>query len=469
MTVYQPRLILFSICTAAVCATLLMGCGIDDRRSPTSLSTVSTSAVIPDPDKKAGRSSDSEVSVAEVDEFEASDLLDRVIPPCIRYPGSSVDPCQRRETWDLLTSHYIETEWELPQIAPSIEESYMRLDGGLAAFAPQIVVRMIPIPGTTRCAQVDSFGASFSWVESEAPTKMYHYTRCYVDLAINEYIIGSGPARLQIDMGVWPYNYTGERLRAEEAIFARKFEGVEWIAFLAGPDDPANAAWRLYWHLDVQKRDDGEVVVVDYSKNLYDPMSLPEFAAINASRTEATLTDYSAQVKSAHGKYYDMTGGRIGTGVDFYGNPLPYAASEATEAALDDYIGQIKAVEGLEFNVSKPPPVPGENDPNPDGLRINDIIATRVAGGVAIPGGLEGTAAPVSALGDEPTATATVEAAVTPEPAPALEDTPTPETSAKETSGTTTSLARAYDSSHDMRIHFAARGERAARMHFGLP
>ena len=82
-------------------------------------------------------------------------------------------------------------------------------------------------------------------------------------------------------------------------------------------------------------------------------MSLPEFAAINASRTESTLTDYRAKVKSAHTKYYAMTGGRIGTGLDFYGNPLPFAASEATEAALDDYIGQIKAVEGLDFTSIK--------------------------------------------------------------------------------------------------------------------
>ena len=140
----------------------------------------------------------------------------------------------------------------------------MRLNDGSAAFAPQIVVRMIPIPGTTRCAKLDSFGMSFSWVESEAPSQMYEYTQCFVDLAINEYIIGVGPARLQINMGVWPYNYTGERLRAEEDIFANKFEGVEWIAFLTGPTNPAHAAWRLYWHLDVQKRDDGEVVVVNY-------------------------------------------------------------------------------------------------------------------------------------------------------------------------------------------------------------
>ncbi len=408
----------------------LSACGIGDHPDPP---PESTSAVPPTTETILGQTYEIQESASEVDESDASDFLDRVIPACIPYPGSSVDPCERRDTWDLLTSHFIETEWTLPQEAPSLEESYMRLNDGLAAFAPQIVVRMIPIPGTTRCAKLDSFGMSFSWIENEAQSRTYEYTRCFVDLAINEYIIGTGPARLQINMGVWTYNYTGERLKAEEAILANKFEGVEWIAFLAGPINPAHAAWRLYWHLDVQKRDDGEVVVVNYLRQFYDTMSLPEFAAINASRMESTLTDYRARVKSAHTKYYAMTGGRIGTGLDFYGYPLPLAVSEATEAALDDYIGQIKAVEGLDFTVSKPPPVPGGDNPNPDGLRISDIIATRVAGGVSILGGTEDTPTPVSALGDEPTATAETEptaeptATATPDPIATPEPPPTPE------------------------------------------
>ena len=388
------------------CAMILTlsACSIGERPDPP---PVSASAVPPTTETILGQTYEIQESPSEVDESDASDFLDRVIPACIPYPGSSVDPCERRDTWDLLSSHYVSSEWTLPKEAQSLEESYMRLNDGLAAYAPQIVVRMIPIPGTTRCAKLDSFGMSFSWIENEAPSRMYEYTLCFVDLAINEYIIGAGPARLQINMAVLPYVLSGERLRAEEAIFANKFEGEEWVAFLVGPINPAHAAWRLYWHLDVQKRDDGEVVVVNYLRQFYDTMSLPEFAAINASRTESTLTDYRAQVKSAHNKYYAMTGGRIGTGLDFYGNPLPFAAREATKAALDDYIGQIKAVDGLDFTSSKPPPVPGENDPNPDGLRINDIIATRVAGGVTIPSGLEDTPTPVSALGDEPTATTT--------------------------------------------------------------
>ena len=434
MSPYKIALIFVVQC--AVILTL-SACGIGDRPDP---SPLSTSAVAPTTETILAQTYEIQEPPSDVDESDASDFLDRVIPPCIRYQGSSVDPCERRDTWESRSGHYTSVSFELPQPAPTIEQSYARLDPNSAIQVPQFVVRAIPIPSTTRCARIDAFPYSFNWTRDEAPPERYEYTRCYVDLAVNEYIVGAGPSRLMVDIGVWIPNYTGERLEAEERIFAKKLEGREWIAYLAGPRGPAHGSWRVYWLQDIQKREDGRIVVVNWEKAAYDRVSPPEFASINASRTEVPLTEYRSRIQQAHTNYYAATGGRIGTALDFYGYPLPLAASEATEAALDDYIGQIKAVEGLDFTVSNPPPVPGGDNPNPDGLRINDIIATRVAGGVRIPGGLEDTPTPVSALGDastattEPTAESTTTAnpgpIATPEPAPTpeLEDTSAPET-----------------------------------------
>jgi len=132
-----------------------------------------------------------------------------------------------------------------------------------------------------------------------------------------------------------------------------------------------------------------------------------------------------------------LTGGRTGTVNDMEGRPPPKLASDASPFGFSDFLARTRLIEGIP---AAPPPVPGENDPNPDGLRINDVIATRVAGGVRIPGGLEDTPTPVSALGDEPTATteptaeptatANPDPIVTPEtaPTPEQEDTPAPET-----------------------------------------
>ena len=248
-----------------------------------------------------------------------------------------------------------------------------------------------------------------------------------------------------MDIGVWIADGDQDELANEARVFGGRFEGWEWVITLRGPDDPNNASWKLLWHRDVQLTDEGTVVAVSWFKRDYIRHSLPEFRDINLERAEMTLTQYRNQARSAYEKYREATGGRIGAVNDINGNPLPFLADDASVKSLLDYIGQIEVVEASEYTSKSPPPIPGENDPNPDGLRVNDIIATRVAGGVAIPGGLEGTATPVSSLGDEPTATATVEPTVTEEaelsatatveptvtpeaaPTPEPEDTPTPE------------------------------------------
>lgn len=400
--------------------------------------------------------------------FDASDTLEVVVPPCIPYPGSDVDPCERRDSWPRLNP-YVDVSYQLVQPAPTLEQSYLALVDRAAAI--QFVVRAIAIPESTRCGTFNSFGIGFSI--NKGRTGDLDLTRCFVDLAVNEYIVNSGPARLTVDIGVWIQGQDNAGLDREARVFGERIEGTEWIFSLRGPRDPNNASWMIRWLEDVQLREDGVVVVVSPRKSEYKRISPPEFAQINAERVERTLTLYKQRAQFAYMRFITVTGGRIGSADDVDGNPLPLLASDATEESLFDYIGQIKVVQAIEFTPALPPPVPGENDQNPDGLTVNDIIATRVAGGVAIPGGVEGTATPVSALGDEPTATATVEPTVTeeaeptatatveptatPEPAPTPEpeDTPTRQPAAKGDSEHPQESARVDDGSGAVRVHSA--------------
>ena len=340
-----------------------------------------------------------------------AEFLEVVVPPCVPYPGSNVDPCERRDSWPKLNP-YVDASYELIRPAPTLEDVYLKfLEDGFYEAAVQLVVRAIPIPHSTRCGTYNSFGTRFDF--TEGIVERNDHTHCYVELAVNEYIVGSGPRKLTIDLGVWIPNYDQETLGREARLFGERIEGWEWIISINGPRDPNNASWGMLWFDDVQLREDGVVVVRTANMSEYERYSLPEYARINAERAEMTLTEYRKQAKSAYEKYYSITGGRIGTVNDVNGNALPFLVEDASDASLQQYIGQIKVVEAIEFTPKSPPPVPGENDPNPDGLTINDIIATRVAGGVTIPGALEDTPTPVSALGDEPTATATVEPTVT--------------------------------------------------------
>ena len=357
------------------------------------------------------------------------EFLDVVVPPCVPYPGSDMDPCERRDAW-LELNPYVSRATVLIQPAPTLEDIYLKfLEDGFYEAAVQLVVRAIPIPHTTRCGTYNSFGTRFDF--TEGVVERNDHTHCYVELAVNEYIVGSGPRKLTIDLGVWIPNYDQETLGRESRLFGERIEGWEWIISISGPRDPNNASWGMLWFDDVQLREDGVVVVRTANMSKYERHSSPEYARINAERAEMTLAEYRREARSAYEKFSTSTGGRIGAVNDVKGNPLPFLVEDASGDSIRKYIGEIKVVDASEYTLNWPPPVPGEGDPNPGGLTVNDIIATRVAGGVRIPGGLEDTPTPVSALGDEPTATATVETTAT------AEATANQETSAEEVAETT--------------------------------
>ena len=392
----------FAICSIAA-VSLIMACGVDEGTF--SSETVTIEVVEPSASPTEIRPTETTVPPSQVPTMRSSTViadasdsgvekevtappsatpvpLDVVVPPCEPYPGSHIDPCQRRDTWPRLNP-YVDFSYELTQPAPALADGYLRfIDLEYYESAVQFVVRAIPVPGSTRCETFSSFGTRFRITSGNRGSALDR-THCWVDLAVNEYIVGSGPARLTIDIGVWIAGGDQDELANEARVFGERFEGWEWVITLKGPNDPNNASWKLLWHRDVQLRDDGTVVVVSWFKRDYLRNSLPEFRDINLERAEMTLSESRNQARAAYEKYRQATGGRIGAVNDINGNPLPFLADDASVESLLDYIGQIKVVEASEFTPQSPPPVPGEDIPNPDGLRINDIIATRVAGGSA--------------------------------------------------------------------------------------
>ena len=373
--------------------------------------------------------------------------LRRVVPPCTPFPGSDVDPCQRRDSWKSFNP-FVEESIEIPDVVETLEDSLTRW-AEYPFWGIHFVVRATAIPGSIRCGpSLPNNDHSLKYLPGQF-LDFGNSSYCFIDLAVNEYLMGQGPARITVTMSKNGSGYRSDmecdnRCRVDGAEIMRRtgIEGVEWVLFLGGPRDLSHGAWHIFSSFDVQRKQDGTVVVVDRYKNVILLHSEPENYGVNLSRLEQTLEDFRENVKDAFDVFTTLTGGRTGTLNDKEGRLAPKLASDAGPAGLTDFLVRTRLIEGTP---APPPPVPGENDPNPDGLRINDIIATRIAGGVAVPGGLEGTATPVSALGDEPTATATVEPTatttveptatesaeptVTPEPAPTpeQEDTPTPE------------------------------------------
>ena len=339
----------------------------------------------------------------------ATSQLEVVVPPCLPFPGSDVDPCGRRDSFDTFTPG-IEATVQIPDVVETITQSFLRWSDR-PYWATHFVVRATVIPGSTRCGPKVPVASHLAAYESGDSNSTAQESFCYVDLSVNEYLVGQGPSRITATTGVniQGYHYDSEcgalcRAHGAEEVRATGIEGVEWILYLGGPRQLGQGAWDLDGVFDVQRRQDGTVVVVNRYKGVILERSKPENYDVNLSRLEQPLDGFRKNVTEAFAAFVALTGGRTGTVNDKEGRLPPILASNAGPAGFNDFLVRTRLSEGTP---APPPPVPGENDPNPDGLSINDIIATKVAGGVRIPGGLEDTPTPVSALGDERTATTT--------------------------------------------------------------
>ena len=162
---------------------------------------------------------------------------------------------------------------------------------------------------------------------------------------------------------------------------------------LVRPIDISVGTWRWSrnesW--DVQRRDDGEVVVVSLWAGV--------LGVADTSEWEYTLEEFRPMVKEAMGRLRADTGGRVGYHADD-----PEFAEDANGASLIENLRDLGAFTVDDVTPVPAPTVPGETDPDPYGFSVNDDTVTASP---EVTGGLEGTPAPVSALGDEPTATAT--------------------------------------------------------------
>ena len=366
--------------------------------------------------------------------------LQAVVPPCIPWPGSTVDPCKRRSNWEDNTP-YIYQHIELPDLVPTFKDQL--LDRAKWPFwATHFVVRATVVPGSIRCGWTEHRLGHIGEFRSGVPRKEGS-AYCYYDIAVGEYLHGDGPSKLTINISRIlddrrnpPCDKQCLAKAAHEIERLIAYEGVEWIIYLGGPRDLGTSAWEPYGFDDVQRREDGEIMVVSYYKQ-FAPLDTTE---LNLSRLEWTLEEFRGIVSDAYKSFKALTGGRTGNVVDRHGRLPAFFAEDAGTEGFKNYITSTKMLDGTDVTPSPPPPVPGEGDPDPSGLTTNDIIATRVAGGVKVPGGLTDFETPVVPLGDEPTATATTEptatATATEEPTATATtvteviDSPTPEPTA---------------------------------------
>ena len=138
--------------------------------------------------------------------FQAGEGEAKFTEPCVPLPGSDVDPCERRNDWDIgVSADYLLESF--PGRPFNTYDEMKRLSAlcpnGLCT--PQFYIRATIIPGSARCLRTEASiyqddqghigGAQFY-------TRRDEYLRwdCFVDATVHEYLNGTGPRRLPINL-----------------------------------------------------------------------------------------------------------------------------------------------------------------------------------------------------------------------------------------------------------------------------
>ena len=198
----------------------------------------------------------------------------------------------------------------------------------------------------------------------------YHYS-CFADIAVKEYIVGSGPPTLTV---VLSFIYVREHhlndlgkvkdrhleLSGDPEKKSISYEGREIIFFLGPSPSLAVEAWAglggyNMWFL---QQTDGEIRAV--AQNIWRATGIEEIR----KTLDRPLDEMVADIKQAAINREAITDGRIGLDPD-----LPMLITDAHN--LRDYYISVGAVyDDTENATVLPPPVPGEDDPTAPTLPV---------------------------------------------------------------------------------------------------
>ena len=180
--------------------------------------------------------------------------LEEIIPPCVPLAGSSHDPCATTTPQQVavLSAPTAGPLWPYTDDLLTITETVMGYD---PLSIIHIVVRATVLDGNTRCGLYPLIPADHA--EFSASPSEYGYN-CYVDVRVNEYLVGTGPSELTVelhrevlnlteedlaDWGNWKDDWLTDIVHDPEGRTAAAFEGNEVVLFLGPSFTIAVESW----------------------------------------------------------------------------------------------------------------------------------------------------------------------------------------------------------------------------------
>ena len=193
----------------AILAVSACGEATSDRGTPDTTRYVpDTTRYVPDT-TRAAVDRDEVVGPSEPEDvFRAPvSYLEEVIPPCVPLEGGSHDPCARTRPQQVavLSVSGSPPAWPYDDNLRTITQTIMGYD---PPSITHIVVRATVLDDTTRCGLHPLVLADYTRITA-FPSE-YRYN-CYVDVRVNEYIVGTGPSELTVDLHGEVLNLTEEQ------------------------------------------------------------------------------------------------------------------------------------------------------------------------------------------------------------------------------------------------------------------
>jgi len=287
------------------------------------------------------------------------DYFDGYVEPCAPYPGSSKDPCERRVPWEWPTIKdpgFVATIWA--PWPPYTAREWVDWAFEYWDTVPHVIVRGVAVPGSTRCvSHKPSVLVKGSATDSLIVWDAWTDIDCYTDIAVREYIFGSGPSLITYTSGERSVDEDSDdfgTVARDNAYFANitsplteSLEGFEWVFWLAAPLDASHAAWDPAMIWDVQVRSDGVFVAVSDSRNRSHDGSK------HLDRLEPALEDFVIETKAAMAHYVELYDGKVGESSE-----APSLINSSELSSVYEYIKFMGALEVPGFTYAPPPPSP---------------------------------------------------------------------------------------------------------------
>ena len=288
--------------------------------------------------------------------------LSGVVPPCSL--GGDGDSCEPRRILP------IETLSSASYTFLEIDFLRTMLGGNIDFLGTHLVLRGVVQDNSTRCdyfPTVFPIFASDDMKEGMSRFKNLYDYHCFVDVAVSEYIVGEGPPVMTISVNRYPITkYVIDELGKdpeEESNYPRSwtaetYEGREMVVFLSTSLTFAVETWAVTGVWFLQRTDDNLIQAVSLDRD-----AVPE--ELKDDRI-MPLDELLARAKQAAEERDKLTNGRLGIATR-----LPLLITDAYD--LREYYINAGAVYGtVEGATVLPPPSPGENDPAPSTLPVDD-------------------------------------------------------------------------------------------------